>query len=169
MELRLDGTAARPMAVFQRGAVLWVLLDIGAREIVGLPSLERPDVAGWLAPIGASRPMHVRSLRFALHRPAKVQAVASAAGWRIRLGPPNEAPRPVVAGDRFERSVEHGRLEAAADGELVQIVDPATGDRLGILLSATAGLRQATPMRRWSISSYCRRRRASSGGRSPTG
>ena len=146
MELHLDGTAARPIAVFQRGAVLWVLLDIGAREIVGLPSLERPDVAGWLAPIGIEPTDHVRSLRFTLHRPAKVQAVASAAGWRIRLGPPNEAPRPVVAGDRFERSVEHGRLETAADGELVQIVDPATGDRLGILLSATAGLRQAAPI-----------------------
>ena len=72
MELQLDGTAARPMAVFQRGAVLWVLLDIGAREIVGLPSLERPDVAGWLEPIGIQPTDHVRTLRFTLHRPAKV-------------------------------------------------------------------------------------------------
>lgn len=147
LELRLDGAAPIPAAVFQRGGVLWVLVAGGHGEIAVGPSLERPDVAVWLTPIASEPAGRRHMLRLALRRSVEVEVETAAAGWRIHLRPADGGPPPAEADDRFARSVERGALAADADGELLEVLDPATGERLGVLLSATAGLRQTTPVR----------------------
>src|SRR5215213_230985 len=84
LELRLDGAAPMPAAVFQRGGVLWVLCGGGPGEIAGWPGLAGPELAAWLQPLAAERMAATQVLRFALPRPEPDGGFAC--GRRTRLG-----------------------------------------------------------------------------------
>jgi hypothetical protein len=142
LELRLDTATPIPIAVFQRGGTLWVLVAAGPGEVAGWPSLARGGLAGWLEPLTSEPADGARLLRFALSRPAQIAAALGPAGWRIHLAAPSDVSGPVEGEDRFVRSAEHGALEAEVDGQVMAVTDPATGARLGVLVSAVPGLRQ---------------------------
>ena len=70
----------------------------------------------------------------------------AAPGWRLRLSPA-DMPPPRRSGQGLTRSRRAPRSRPAADGEVVRLRDPDSGERLGALLTAEAGVGQPSPVR----------------------
>ena len=132
--------------MFTRGDRLWAVFAGEGADVAGWRSLGRPDVAHWLDPLTTQAVDGARAFRFQLRQAALVDAQGDATGWRITLAPP-ATPSPTRPGNGLTRAPAGGALEAAADGEVVRLRDPDSGERLEALLSALPGLRQPSPMR----------------------
>jgi TolA-binding protein len=146
LELHFRWNRAVPAAVFTRGDRLWAVFAGEGADVAGWRSLGRPDVAHWLDPLTTQTVDGARAFRFQLRQAALVDAQGDATGWRITLAPP-ATPSPTRPGNGLTRAPAGGALEAAADGEVVRLRDPDSGERLEALLSALPGLRQPSPMR----------------------
>src|SRR5689334_3497066 len=129
-----------PAALFQRGDRLWAAFPAAEAEVAGWRSLRRAEVAAWLEPLGTARAGTVRLFRFRLARPARLAARPDRTGWRIALSAPDGTAIAPGAGIRLERSQESGSLAAGLAGEVAQVRDPDTGERLGLVMSAREGL-----------------------------
>lgn len=136
-----------PAAVARRGDELWALFAAEPAEVAGWGELARPELARWLVPVGSEQAGGVRLFRLAVRQPAEIRVEQAADGWRLRLTPPRPE-LPGAAGRALVRGAEPGTLAATAPaGRLAVIPDPLTGDRLGVLLTTSSGLRQPTAQR----------------------
>ena len=142
LELRFRWGRAVPAAMFERGDQLWVVFPGADADVAGWRSLGRPDVAAWLEPVATTGAGGARVFRFRLPRPVRIEPRATATGWVIGVTPPGGGPPAAATASTFERVPERGALVAETEGEVVQLRDPGSGERLGVLLAPAGGPRQ---------------------------
>ena len=147
VELRFVWSVPVPAAVYARHGSLWIVFGAAEATVAGWRSLAEPQLSGWLAPLLSRQAGAARLFRLELRRPVEIAVTADAAGWTVRLA---AVRGNVLASAPFAglgRDAASGSLQANIDGRLVEVNDPETGERLGVLLAARAGVRQPMPAR----------------------
>jgi hypothetical protein len=142
LELRFRWGRRVPAAVFERGRQLWVVFPGGDVTVAGWRSLDRPEVTAWLEPVASTGARGARVFRFRLPRPVRIEPHATASGWAIAVTPAGGEPHGAETAVPLRRLPEPGALVAETEGEVVQLRDPDSGERLGVLLAPAGGLRQ---------------------------
>ena len=138
VRLRFRWGGPVPAAIFRRGDRLWVAFPADEAEVAGWRSLDRPELAAWLQPLGTTAVGGVRSFRLRMTRPAEIRAEPQANGWTVALhaAPDGGSPTPGPTVLRPDRRA--GTLVASAIGTVAQLRDPDSGERLGLLMAAPA-------------------------------
>ena len=147
LEIGFRWNRAVPAAMFERGGQLWVVFPDGDAAVAGWRSLARAEVTAWLEPVATTAGGGTRVFRFRLPRPVRIKPVASASGWTIAVTEIGAVAHHDAAEVALERVPARGMLIAHADGQVVQLRDPESGERLDALLATDAGLRQNAPAR----------------------
>ena len=135
-----------PAAVFQQGGVLWAVFGAANAEVAGWRSLARPELADWLEPETTRNVGAARLFRFKLRRTVDLAVTADASGWTVRLSADGagDTTEPAIS---LQPDARKGALQASASGQVVSVNEPKSGERLGLLLAAEAGLRQPHSVR----------------------
>jgi tetratricopeptide (TPR) repeat protein len=130
LHLQLPLPTRTPVAVFERGGVLWIAAETPLA--LDLPQPADPDLLG--------RPEQRRSgplsiLRLPLGRPALVRAAPADRGWLITLGDDVVAPTEAIAlrrgSDKDGRTVVTAALPGVSG--VFWVDDPDIGDRFAIV------------------------------------
>lgn len=130
-----------PAAVFEHGQQLWVVFSGGDAAVAGWRSLDRADVTAWLEPVATTGAGGARVFRFRLPRPVRIEPRATDSGWAIAVSPAGDGPHEPTIEAPLERMPAQGALVAEIEGELVQLRNPDSGERLGVLLAPPDGPR----------------------------
>lgn len=136
LRFRWDGPV--PAAIFRRGDRLWVAFPADGTEVAGWRSLDRPEIAAWLQPLGTAAVGGVRSFRLRMTRPAEIRAEREANGWTVALLPAPDGRSQIPAPGVLRPDRRAGTLVAIATGKVAQLRDPDSGERLGLLMAAQA-------------------------------
>lgn len=147
VELRFGWDAPVPAAAFQHRDQLWLVFGAADAEVAGWRSLQRPDLAAWLEPATSRNVGPARLFRLKLNRLADISVRRESASWIVRLAGAGHMRQPPDVPDILRRDAQAGTLQAMVDGEVAQLNDPETGERLGALLTLRADVRQPVPVR----------------------
>jgi hypothetical protein len=162
LELRFRWGGPVPAAMFVRGDQFWAVFPNGAAPVAGWRSLARPEVARWVELITTATAGDARLFRFRTTGPVLIEPRPTVDGWSVQVTA-SDAPAATPAGSPWTRkpSAANSRSRPQVESRRFAIRNRANGWRCSWLSSPVC----ASPSRRgWSISSYCRRCRAWSGG-----
>lgn len=147
VELRFDWNAPVPAAVFQHRDELWLVFGAAGADVAGWRSLQRPDLAAWLEPKTSRNAGQVRLFRLKLNRPADVSVLRESTSWIVQVTAAADMRPPMGFPAILRRDAEAGTLQAMVDGQVAQLNDPETGERIGVLLTARADVLQPMPVK----------------------
>lgn len=136
-----------PAAVFQQRGVLWAVFGAMKAEVAGWRSLARPEFADWVEPETTRNAGAARLFRFKLRRAVDIAVAADSSGWTLRLSAATGAGDTAEPAISLQPDVRKAALQASATGQVVSVNEPKTGERLGLLLAAEAGVRQPHSVR----------------------
>lgn len=147
VELRFHWNAEVPAAVFQHRDNLWLVFGAAGADVAGWRSLQRPELAAWLEPETTREVGGARLFRLRLNRQVDVSVRRESSSWIVQLAEADGRSPPVRAADILRRDEREGELVATVDGQLVQLQEPRSGERMGALLTTAADVRHPGSVR----------------------
>ncbi len=147
VELRFHWNAEVPAAVFQHRDNLWLVFGAAGADVAGWRSLQRPELAAWLEPETTRDVGGARLFRLRLNRQVDVSVRRESSSWIVQLAEADGRSPPVRAADILRRDEREGELVATVDGQLVQLQEPRSGERMGALLTTAADVRHPGSVR----------------------
>ena len=118
--------------MFERGGQLWVVFPGADASVAGWRSLDRPEVTAWLEPIATTGAGARACSAFACLGRCGSSRGPTASGWSIVVTPAGGEPPAARPGVRLAARAGPGALTVETEGEVVQLRDPDSGERLGV-------------------------------------
>ncbi|MFZ1426780.1 MAG: hypothetical protein WAS21_08440, partial [Geminicoccaceae bacterium] len=147
VELRFNWNAPVPAAVFQHRDDLWLVFGAAGADVAGWRSLERPDLAAWLEPQTSRNVGQARLFRLKLNRPAGISVLKESTSWIVQVAAVGNLRPPTGFSNFLRRDAQAGTLQAMVNGQVAQLTDPGTGERIGVLLTTRADVLQPLPVK----------------------